>query len=269
MAFVQEFFTSRGNYDDGDVRIGQIDRLWYDSNTQTIRVGDGETPGGIVIGSGDGGTYVLPTASTTVKGGVKIDGATLSVVNAVLSVVNGVYTTGSYDNPTWIASLAYSKLSGAPTSLNAFTNDPGYLTSFTETDPTVPSHVKGISVTSIANWNTAYSWGDHASAGYASIANINLEGGTVNQVLVKKSETDYDYQWEELIVNPTYTKLLDDTISGTIYVGEAIPNSTESNAVWRIQKIVLDSSGNVDSVRFASGGTFNQIWNDRTTLSYI
>jgi len=42
----------------------------------------------------------------------------------------------------------------------------GYLTSFTETDPTVPSHVKTITTTNITNWNTAYSWGNHALAGY-------------------------------------------------------------------------------------------------------
>ena len=32
----------------------------------------------------------------------------------------------------------------------------GYLTSFTETDPTVPSHVKAITTTNISNWNAAY-----------------------------------------------------------------------------------------------------------------
>lgn len=32
-------------------------------------------------------------------------------------------------------------------------NDAGYLTSFTETDPTVPSYVKGITETDITNWN--------------------------------------------------------------------------------------------------------------------
>ena len=42
----------------------------------------------------------------------------------------------------------------------------GYLTSFTETDPTVPSHVKAITTTNISNWNTAYTWGNHALAGY-------------------------------------------------------------------------------------------------------
>ena len=39
--------------------------------------------------------------------------------------------------------------------------DAGYLTSFTETDPTVPAHVKSITATNISNWNTAYGWGNN------------------------------------------------------------------------------------------------------------
>lgn len=42
----------------------------------------------------------------------------------------------------------------------------GYLTSFSETDPTVPAAVKAITNTQITNWDTAFSWGNHALAGY-------------------------------------------------------------------------------------------------------
>jgi hypothetical protein len=51
----------------------------------------------------------------------------------------------------------------------------GYLTSFTETDPTVPSHVKSITTTNISNWNTAYGWGNHASAGYLTSFDITTQ----------------------------------------------------------------------------------------------
>jgi hypothetical protein len=47
----------------------------------------------------------------------------------------------------------------------------GYLTSFTETDPTVPSHVKAITTTKISDWDAAFSWGNHASAGYEIASN--------------------------------------------------------------------------------------------------
>lgn len=53
--------------------------------------------------------------------------------------------------------------------------DAGYLTSFTETDPTVPSHVKSITTTNISNWNTAYGWGNHATQGYITDGNTNWD----------------------------------------------------------------------------------------------
>lgn len=52
MSFTQDFFTSRRNYTDGNTRIGQTDRLWYDKFTNTIRIGDGNTPGGIIVSGG-------------------------------------------------------------------------------------------------------------------------------------------------------------------------------------------------------------------------
>ena len=51
--YTQDFFTDRRNYGDGNVRIGQMDRLWYDPLTNTIRVGDGN-PGGRIVGFGGG-----------------------------------------------------------------------------------------------------------------------------------------------------------------------------------------------------------------------
>jgi hypothetical protein len=56
LTFTQDFVTSRNNIADGDTRIGQKDRLWYDPITKTIRVSDGITPGGILI-AGGGNTF--------------------------------------------------------------------------------------------------------------------------------------------------------------------------------------------------------------------
>ena len=52
----------------------------------------------------------------------------------------------------------------------------GYLTSFTETDPTVPTHVKSITSTDITDWGKAYGWGDHSQYGYAPIASPSFTG---------------------------------------------------------------------------------------------
>ena len=41
-----------------------------------------------------------------------------------------------------------------PTNISTFNNDIGYLTSYTENDPTVPNHVKSITEAEISKWNS-------------------------------------------------------------------------------------------------------------------
>ena len=97
-----------------------------------------------------------------------------------------------------------------------------------------------------------------------------IVGGQANQVLVKKSGTNYDYEWQDMIVTQQeYTKLIDDvsTISVT-YIGEAVPGTTQSATSWRIRKILFDANGNVDSVMFAGSGDFGYSWVNRIAISY-
>tara|TARA_B100000427_G_scaffold230707_1_gene193861 strand:+ start:12345 stop:17285 length:4941 start_codon:yes stop_codon:yes gene_type:complete len=124
-------------------------------------------------------------------------GITLAQARQGLSIngTNGSATaTGgiSYDDTTGIFTYSPPDLSGIPNSSKTAQWDTaygwgdhstaGYLTSFTETDPTVPSHVKSITSTNISNWNSAYGWGDHSAAGYTSnsgtVTSVGLLGGT-------------------------------------------------------------------------------------------
>ena len=68
---------------------------------------------------------------------------------------------------------------------------PNYLTSYTETDPVFnASAAANVTTQKITNWDTAYGWGNHASAGYltalpsrttASVTALNLtSGGSTN-----------------------------------------------------------------------------------------
>jgi hypothetical protein len=99
---------------------------------------------------------------------------------------------------------------------------------------------------------------------------LNLSGGASNQVLVKQSGTNYDYQWEDMVLNePAYTKLLDQASATILYLGEAVPESLEADPVWRIQRIESNVSGDVEEVRYAEGGLFDQIWNNRASLTYV
>ena len=101
MAFTQDFRTQRRNYADGDSRIGEQGRLWYDSETNTIRVGDGVTPGGIVI-SAEGNSnvdlsavdqHIIPAVDVTYDLGTEtkrwrdlyLSGDTIKLGNASIS----------------------------------------------------------------------------------------------------------------------------------------------------------------------------------------
>lgn len=57
--WIQKFFTSRDNNAVGTSFVGEVGRLWYDPVTNTIRVSDGQTPGGIIVSGGGGGETVI------------------------------------------------------------------------------------------------------------------------------------------------------------------------------------------------------------------
>ena len=115
--------------------VGEPGNLFFDIDTGTLRLSDGITPGGIAVSGGSGGgSYTLPTATTTVKGGVKIDGTTITINNQVISGFSGSYTDLS-DKPTIPTNTnqltngaGYITSSSLPTAVSDLTNDTGFLT---------------------------------------------------------------------------------------------------------------------------------------------
>lgn len=144
----------------GKVDCGAVGRFGFASfgfNTNVVYGrGSNDVAGGV-----DLGTDVMRWANGYFSG----------TVNATSFVGDGSQLTGidvpdldltGYATETWVTS--------------GFQPKGNYLTDFTETDPTVPEHVKSITSTNISNWNTAYGWGNHASAGYATQTWINNQG---------------------------------------------------------------------------------------------
>ena len=110
----------------------------------------------LLAASGVSGTQSITSGATATFSAtspitVSRSGSTITYGHA-----NSGVTAGTYNNVT-VNALGH--VTGG--------SNVNYLTSFTETDPTVPSHVKSITTTNISNWNTAFGWGNHASAGYA------------------------------------------------------------------------------------------------------
>jgi len=63
-----------------------------------------------------------------------------------------------------------------------------------------------------------------------------------------------------------YYKRLDDTTTlNMIYIGEATPGTATSAATWRIKRLDL-TAGLI--IQWAGTGTFNQVWNNRASLTY-
>lgn len=123
-----------------DDYVGEPGHIFFDEEVGELRLSDGVTPGGNPIsgGSGGGGSYTLPTATTTRLGGVKV-GTGLSISNGVLSVTNEglspVALSGNYSdlNGTPVLSVvatsgSYTDLINTPTKLSDFTNDIGVST---------------------------------------------------------------------------------------------------------------------------------------------
>ena len=91
--------------------------------------------------------------------------------------------------------------------------NPNYLTSYTETDPVfAASAAGGITGTNIANWNTAYNWGDHSGAGYLTaeadtLATVTGRGATTTTDIETTGKIYYSNNFADLTalnaVNPT------------------------------------------------------------------
>jgi len=108
------------------------------------------------------------------------------------------------------AALSYNSVNGA------FTFTPpdlsGYLTSYTETDPVfAASDAAAVTAAKITNWDTAYSWGNHASAGYLT---AYTETQTLDNVLTLGATTTQDI-----------------TTTGRIYYSNQFPLLTDLQAV--------------------------------------
>jgi hypothetical protein len=95
-----------------------------------------------------------------------------------------------------------------PVQVSDLTNDSGYITGYTETDPVFTASVAAnITSTDLSNWNNAYNWGDHASAGYltgltsesiSSLSDVNVTSVAADQLLKYNSSTS---DWENWTPN--------------------------------------------------------------------
>ena len=66
--------------------------------------------------------------------------------------------------------------------------------------------------------------------------------------------------------SPVMKQVIDVASSTVTYICEAAPGTLTSAAAWRIQRISV--SGTVTTISYAGGGKFDQIADNRASLTY-
>lgn len=240
--------------------------------------------------------YVSGTGTLSAANNLS-DLASAALARANLGL-SDVAATGSYtdllDKPS-LFSGSYTDLTNkpsipaVPTNVSSFTNDAGYLTSFTEADPVFnASPAKDITTTNISNWNTAYGWGNHASAGYLTSAaaatayqpkdaDLTAIAGLAGASgILKKTAAD---TWTldtsaYLTGNQSITVSGDATGSGTTAIALTLANSgvtagTYNNSATAVTPITFDAKGRATATGAAVTITpaWGSITGKPTTLS--
>jgi hypothetical protein len=120
------------------------------------------------------------TAASVTGTGTK----TLTLTQGDSSTITATWV--DYDTDTDAQTLTWTKATSSVSISNGnsvtleglateeYVTSQGYITGYTETDPIfTASAASSITTTNISNWNTAYGWGNHASAGYATQSYVN------------------------------------------------------------------------------------------------
>jgi len=143
---------------------------------------------------------------------------------------------------TAIAALSGTSGFLKKTAANTYTLDTNtYLTSYTETDPIYTASSWYSTTNNASNWDTAYSWGNHASAGYASAARTLTINGT-----------SYD-----LTANRTWsvgTVTTASVVSANGFAG-TVANATTTPAITLTTSITGVLKGNGTAISAATAGT--------------
>jgi hypothetical protein len=182
---------------DADNFVGDNGQLFFNEGVGDLRLGDGVTPGGIPLsvgGGGGGGDYTLPTASTTIKGGIKIDGTTIAITNQVIRV----------------GTVPYSSLSGTPTiptNTNQLTNGSGFITTSALSGYATESYV------TTRGYLTAVSWNDVTSKPtFATVATSGSYADLTNK------PTLFSGSYADLTNKPTIPTNTNELTNGAGYI---------------------------------------------------
>jgi hypothetical protein len=250
--FTQDFVSSRRNYNDGTTRVGQKDRLWYDSVTNSIRVSDGVTPGGIPVGGGSGGVPPGSNISLFNNDAGYINLNSLSATgDLTYNSTNGQFSVTTYKSTNFDADLATKTTDDLTEgSVNLYF-----------TDGRVAAVVQNTSIAELLDVDSdlVVNLQEDSILIYNAINNIFIAESFLSVLDRLKAELEVQYD-----------RLVDE--EGPItYVGEAAPGSDRSEPVWRIKRIeelAGENAGDIEILWAGGSAAFDKVWNLRDTYIY-
>ena len=136
------------------------------NNSVTFNNGGAGSASGATFNGGSAVTISYNTVGAPSTTGTNASGTWgINISGNSATVTNGVYTTGAYSNPSWITSLAWSKVSGTPTTLSGYGITDGALSSTTISAGTGLSGGGDLSANRTINLaNTAVTAGSYTNA---------------------------------------------------------------------------------------------------------
>jgi len=172
--FTQDFFSIRRNFADGNTRVGTAGKLWYDSITNSIRISDGHSPGGVLV-NGSGGSYTLPTATPSVVGGVQL-GANIIATGASIDVLQPTRVSQLENDSNYLSSAV---LSGYAT--QTYVTSQGYISSAALASGNANVIAANTAIQSIsANVGAYQIW---ANANVSALgSNAGVQGASINRL---------------------------------------------------------------------------------------
>jgi hypothetical protein len=257
--------------------------LWFNSSNGGIYIyyTDGDSnqwvqpivPAG-VGGSGGGGSYTLPTASTTILGGVKIDGSTITINNGVISsasayslpiasttILGGIRVDGTTVtiNPQGVisasggggaASNSFSTISVSGQSDVVADSSTDILTFIAGVGITITTSATNDSLTITNSAATTNSFSNISVSGQSTVV-ADSEADTLTLVAGSNVTITTNATNDSITINSGYDQLLNtsnDVVFNTVTAGQLISSGTGIPTYTSGTDFIFNTGGNVGSI---------------------